>query len=110
MAERMKDLTKRKVIRSKAILDAARGAPCSICGKLDGTIVFCHLNEAWAGKGIGRKSDDIAGFNGCMECHDIYDRRHQNEQHSDYIIMRAMYRTLRRLVEKGIIKIKDYEP
>lgn len=106
----MKKLTKRKAIRSKAIRNAARGETCSVCGTNDGTTVFCHLNESWAGKGIGRKSDDLAGFFGCRECHDTYDRRHNGAPYSDYIIMRALYFTMRRLVEKGIIKIIDYEP
>lgn len=107
----MKDLTRRKAIRSKAIRDAANGENCTVCGSNDGTTVFCHLNEAWAGKGMRQKADDIAGFFGCFNCHTSYDyEKEAGENISDFIIMRAMYRTIRRLVEKGIIKIKDHEP
>ena len=105
----MIDLTKRKPIRSKAITQAAKDEPCTVCGKNDGTTVFCHLNESWAGKGIGQKADDLGGgFFGCSFCHDIYDGRiPPSAGHSmaleTNIIMRACYRTWRRLWEKGII-------
>ena len=111
-------MQKRKAIRSKAIKDAANGEACTICGENNGTIVFCHLNESFAGKGMGQKADDIAGFFGCHICHMVYDGRgkkllpHSNyviTGHSDGTIMRAMYRTWRRLIEKVIITIKDYE-
>ena len=56
-----------------------------------------------------QKADDIAGFFGCFDCHTSYDSEKEvGENISDFIIMRAMYRTIRRLVEKGIIKIKDH--
>ena len=101
-------LEKRKPIRSEAILKSAEGESCTICGKNDGTTVFCHLNESWAGKGMGQKADDIAGFFGCNECHDLYDQRSSNlYNHSQYEIMRAMYRTWVSLIAKGIITIKD---
>ena len=99
-------LQKETIIRSKAITQAAKGEPCTVCGKNDGTTVFCHLNESWAGKGMGRKASDIAGFMGCRECHDIYDNRIVGPRHSDKAIMRAMYRTWVRLIEKNIITIK----
>ena len=99
----MKDLTKRKAIRSKAITQAAKDEPCTVCGINNGTTVFCHLNEAWAGKGMGQKADDIAGFFGCGICHDLYDRHCQL---NDEELMRGMYRTWVRLIETGIITIK----
>ena len=103
-------LQKRKPIRSEAILDAANGEQCTICGKLDGTTVFCHLNEAWAGKGIGQKADDIAGFFGCYEGHVRYDTppsKMRVKIFEDWEIMRAMYRTIRRCIEKDVIILKS---
>lgn len=97
------NLQKRKPIRSKAIRHAANGEACTVCGNNDGTTVFCHLNESWAGKGMGQKADDIAGFFGCQKCHTKYDVW---QTILDIEIMRAMYRTWRRLIEKGIIVIK----
>ena len=101
------NLEKRKPIRSKAIRQAANGEACTVCGKNDGTTVFCHLNESWAGKGIGQKSDDIAGFFGCDVCHLDYD---VIKCVKDDELMRAMYRTWRILIDRGIIKITDHEP
>lgn len=110
----MKDLTKRVAIRSKAIRDAANGESCTVCGRNDGTTVFCHLNESWAGKGTGQKADDI-GFFGCSFCHDVYDGR--IKQTAGYhpaqepkVIMRAMYRTIRRLWELKVISIQGEKP
>jgi hypothetical protein len=102
----MKDLTKRKAIRSDAIRKAAKGEDCCVCGRYDGTTVFCHLNESWAGKGTGQKADDLGGgFFGCSSCHYLYDSTVDGRP-NDADIMRAMYRTLRRLLELGVIQIK----
>ena len=100
------NLTKRIPIRSKAIRNAAKGEPCTVCNRNDGTTVFCHLNEGWAGKGTGQKADDIAGFFGCSRCHDDYDGRRKTYDVTDRAVMRAMYRTWRRLIELGIIEVK----
>ena len=99
----MKDLTKRKAIRSKAITQAAYGEDCCMCGRNDNTTVACHLNEQWAGKGMGLKASDIAIFFGCSTCHKDYD---VYARISDKQLMRAMYRTWVRLIEMGIIQIK----
>ena len=98
-------IEKRKPIRSKKILAAANGEACTLCGcENDGTVVFCHLNVLWAGKGLRQKADDIAGFFGCYECHEAYDRMEDAKcGYADWEIMRAMYRTWRRLWERGII-------
>jgi hypothetical protein len=100
-ASKRKKMQKRKPIRSKAILNAARDEPCTICGIDDRTTVFCHLNESWAGKGMGQKADDIAGFFGCSKCHRQYDVDTWGLDRWE--VMRGMYRTWRRLWEKGII-------
>lgn len=94
---------KRKAIRSKKITQAANGERCTICGCESDTVVFCHLNESWAGKGMKLKADDIAGFFGCQSCHDVYDGRAGYGIISDYAVLRAMYETWRRLWDRGII-------
>ncbi len=101
-------LQKRTPIRSKAIRDAARDEACTVCGNQNGTTVLAHLNEMWAGKGMGQKSDDIAAVFMCNICHDQYDRRvrMQSSVIDADLLLRALYRTTRRLVEKGIIRIK----
>lgn len=103
----MTDLTKRVPIRSNAIRKAANGEDCTVCGRNDKTTVLCHLNESWSGKGVSLKADDIAGFFGCSNCHDIYDGRITYDGTvSDTELLRAMYRTWRRLWELGVISIK----
>lgn len=104
----MKDLTKRVAIRSKAIRDAANGESCTVCGRNDGTTVFCHLNNGWAGKGMGKKADDLAGFFGCGECHRLYDT-HESMPNDAQVLM-ALFKTTRRLWELGIISIKGEKP
>lgn len=94
---------KRRPYRNPRILKAAEGESCTICSIQDGTIVFCHLNEGFAGKGMGQKADDFAGFFGCKRCHDIYDGR-QPGKISQWIILRAVVITWRRLLDGGIIK------
>ena len=98
-------IPKFKHIRSKAIRNAANGEACTICGQNDGTTVFCHLDEQWAGKGMRQKADDIAGFFGCYICHVAYEKK--PNFHYDWEITRAYYRTIRRLFEKGIIKLAE---
>ena len=97
---------RRTPIRSQAILDAAKGATCTVCGNISDTVVFAHLNEAFAGKGMGQKADDIAGFFACQRCHDQYDGRTRNDEVDAWVVMRAMYRTWRALVEEEVIVLK----
>lgn len=98
------NLTKRKPYRNKAITKAANGEPCTLCSTNDGTTVFCHINESWAGKGIGQKADDCAGFFGCYMCHAVYDGRVNGSWFSAEDILEAYYKTIRRLIDKGVLK------
>lgn len=64
------------------ITEAARGEACQIripgiCNHNPETSVWCHANGSAAGKGIGMKSPDILGAIGCSDCHNLYDRRTQ---------------------------------
>ena len=81
---------------------------CTICGTQDGTTVLCHLNGQSFGKGMALKSDDIASFFGCYECHQRYDKppREVENRIEDWEIIRAMYRTWTRLIETGVITIR----
>jgi len=108
------DLSKRKPYRNKKILDSAKGEECTLnsplCNHDSSTVVFCHLNEHFAGKGGSQKADDCAGFYGCSACHDLYDRRvNPGEKETLYAeqecfyVLRAYYRTIRKLIDKKII-------
>ena len=88
-------------VRSKAITQAANGESCTICGVEDGTTVFAHLDEGFAGKGMGQKADDLGGFFACYFCHESYARKTV----ANWMVLRAYYRTIRRLWERGIIGV-----
>ena len=96
-------IAKHNHIRCKAIRDAARDEDCTICGINDSTTVFSHLDESWAGKGMKIKADDIAGMFLCVNCHAEYGSPSHLLRIEDWQVMRAMYRTWRRLWERGII-------
>lgn len=99
-------LRKQPAIRSNAIRAAANGAPCMVCGNLTPTTVFAHLNESYAGKGLGIKADDFAGFFACQMCHDQYDGRQHNAKINDWSILRAVVKTWRYLIDAGVIEIR----
>ena len=69
------------MIRSRKVLDSAKGQPCSarfpgICNGDPATTVFAHLNGAAFGKGMGLKAHDVLGFHACFACHSYYDTGH----------------------------------
>lgn len=99
-------------IVSKKIRNSARGEDCTFqivghCNYNPETTVFCHLPDET--KGMGKKSDDISGAYGCSSCHDVVDGRvwdadyHHN---ADWYMRRAQTRTLRKLIEKGVVIIR----
>ena len=102
---------KRNHIRSKKLTDAAKGEACTGCGMNDNTIVAAHSNSQHDGKGKGIKAEDIYIAFLCHTCHVAYDQRLQNHSGGlTYIFSqadfdKAMKRTLKRLFEKGVIKI-----
>ena len=105
----MKDLTKRKAIRSEAIRNSANGETCTWpgCGSSHG-VVFAHSNMSVHGKSTGRKADDIFGAYICHEHHLNYDRFRNKDY--EFYFMRAMSETWKRLVYKGIIRVDGHEP
>lgn len=105
------NLQKRKPYKSKKITQSARGEDCTFefpgCENKTETTVFCHMNEGYAGKGLGQKADDFAGGYGCCHCHDVLDKRKDiglKDSEIDWYMLRALYRTFRRLLDNGILK------
>ena len=108
-------LQKTKPIRSQKLRDSAQGESCTfqiigVCNSDPDTTVLCHLPDE--SHGMSRKSDDLSCAYGCSACHDAVDARdfkaytrliHLGEL--DWHMRRAMVRTLRRMIEKGLIKI-----
>jgi hypothetical protein len=110
-------------IRSKAIMAAANGSPCTLriasffpghrCAS-DDTTVACHL-PIW-GKGVSTKVTDMAVAFGCIHCHDILDGR--NKLALAYIeekyprlfyerLMLGLTETHALLIQRGLIIIPD---
>lgn len=102
----IQDLQKRVPYRNPKILAAANGETCTLCGIQDGTIVFAHFNNGWAGKGYAQKADDCAGMFLCHACHHNYDNPGPSgfTGFEDWEITRAYYRTIRRLLDRGILE------
>ena len=91
---------------------SAEGEECTLqlfpyCNQDPETTVLCHLNSD--DKGMGIKSPDFFAVYGCSECHNIIDRRRMVEDINDKWIaiysLEALYRTQKRMIEKGLIKI-----
>jgi hypothetical protein len=101
-----KKLQKQNPVHSKKIRDSARGENCTMnspcCNHNTETTVFCHLNESFAGKGLGLKSVDI-GFYGCYACHKAYDEGKLEDEY--FYLLRAVIKTWLRMMEKGLVKV-----
>lgn len=105
-------IEKTQAIRSKHIRAAAKGQPCTvqIVGVCNGdpmTSVLAHLPDE--SHGMARKSDDISAVIACATCHDCIDRRARSaelEAMRDWYLRRALVRTWRVLVGKGVVQIK----
>ena len=109
-------IPKTKPIRSQKLRDSARLEDCTLnipgaCNHDPTTVVLCHLPDE--SHGMSRKSDDICVAYGCYDCHSVVDGRRRDVLKSlayhgeniDWYIHRAMVRTWRRMIEKGLIKI-----
>lgn len=104
---------KRAPIVIKKIRDSARGEMCTfefdgVCNHNTETTVLCHSNDAEDGKGKGQKADDIYAAYGCSACHAFYDGGYVHRGWSTdsvrAVFTRAMKRTWRRLIERGILQ------
>jgi len=101
-------------IESQAMRRAAAGEACTVeilgvCNRDPATTVLAHLPDE--SHGMGRKSDDLSAAFCCGVCHDVLDGRvpwpdRFEESYREWYQRRAMVRTLRRLVELGVISIR----
>ena len=90
---------------------AARGQECTIqihpyCNMNPETTVFCHAPSE--SKGMGTKSPDYWGADGCSDCHDIVDGRRNVDLPDDEILrchISGVFRTIQRRIDQGLIKI-----
>jgi hypothetical protein len=96
-----------KAIKSKKITQSARGEVCTlntpVCTNNTDTTVFCHAPSEV--KGMGNKSPDYWGAYGCQQCHTYLDGNNETRLDRLAYWYRGIFRTMRRLYEKGIIRI-----
>jgi hypothetical protein len=101
------------MIRSAKVLRHAKGQQCTarfpgICNGNPETTVFCHLNGAAFGKGMGIKAHDVLGFFGCSDCHAYYDTGHGTKAWLDdatlmECLLEAVCQTWVTLISDGIV-------
>ena len=92
---------------------SARGQDCCVqiypyCNHDPSTTVLAHINSL--DKGFAIKSPDWWAVYACSDCHDVIDGRQNTVLKKDEVyaaVMRGIYRTQKRLIEQGLIKIDD---
>lgn len=94
------------MIRSNKIRNSARGENCTVnspvCNNRSETVVLAHSNYGEDGKGMGQKAHDIYSCYACSDCHRWLDESGEDTRDAFH---RAMKRTWKRLIDKGVIKI-----
>lgn len=103
---------RREPIRSRKLLDSAKGAPCTmevpgVCCHDPSTTVSAHVHDETFGAGI--KADDCSTIHACLRCHNWLDRSEwlgkMGVEGVLRIIIRAIQRTIRYRVLHGFIQI-----
>ena len=96
------------MIRSKAILRHAKGQQCHLrlpgCRNERDTVVACHINAGYAGKGTGMKSHDLLTVWGCAHCHALLDQSKGRSTLSTDLL-RALCETLVALWRDGLLSV-----
>lgn len=102
-------------IRSRALRDSARGAPCMLefpcCNHDPETTVWAHWRDETFGR--GRKAHDTSGFPACSACHSWLDVGWAGKMSVSLIrayVIRALQRTFVWLLEQGVIALKQDKP
>lgn len=77
------------------------------CTTPDNTTVLAHL-RMFGGGGMGLKPHDMEAVYACFNCHNKLDGRipYTFDADVDYYVARALIKTHRRMIEKGLIRIK----
>lgn len=103
------NLQKETRIRWPEYRRAAKDQDCTYnsprCSYINEQSCLRHLNEEWAGKGMRIKADDFASFDACQPCEDYYNDPNIPKAERDWYAFRAMYRTLRNRIDRGILKV-----
>lgn len=105
-------------IRSGKYRKAASGQPCTleilgVCTHDPATTVLAHLPIE--GKGTATKVDDTAACDACLACHQVIDGPSTGwpageYAHREWYMLRALSRTIRNRVLRGILTLEDFTP
>lgn len=104
------------MIRSKKLLDGAKGQSCVNCGAADGTVVAAHytgMRSHRFGKGTGHKPHDLCIADLCQKCHYKFDVAFDGSSFEKKIDLSEQFlfliiQTLVRRVAQDIIEIKGH--
>lgn len=108
---------RREPIRSRKLLDSARGAECTmrvpgVCNCDWSTTVSAHIHDETFG--MGEKADDCASVHACAACHAWLDQGlwlgTMSEADMLRLILRAMQRTVRDRILREIMRIDLDKP
>lgn len=108
---------RRAPIRSRHLLDSAKGEPCTlcipgICNRDPATTVSCHVHDETFG--MSEKADDCSTFHGCSACHRYLDTGawlgKMSEADMLKLILRAIQRTMRNRILRGFMAVKLDKP
>ena len=110
-------MLKRVPLRSKKMLDAAKGQSCVNCGVADDTVVAAHyqgIRSSEFGKGVGQKPSDLMVADLCRKCHEAFDnyegsgyenRQYRRIDNSEQFLTNIV-RTIMRRIDQGVIEVK----
>jgi hypothetical protein len=95
-------------IVSTKLRASARDQECTfqivgVCNHDRSTTVLCHLPSDVAGKAT--KSDDFHAAFGCSNCHAAIDAHWLAREEELFYCLRALQRTLRNWIERGMVVI-----
>ena len=97
---------------SPKLRQSAKGQDCTLqtpwCNHDPETTVLCHLPSDIAG--MGSKSDDFHAVFGCAACHQALDQHLMSRGDTLWFSIRALQRTLRIWVEKGLVVVSGIDP
>lgn len=97
-------------IRSKKIMESARGERCTIispvCNHDQETTVCAHSNWVEHGKSMGQKADDIFVAYACSDCHAWLDHGPEEKAMKRDYWMRGHALTLKALINKGVVIVR----
>lgn len=96
----------------KAVMEAARDEACTVniagvCNHNPQTTVAAHLPDGSGGS--SRLAGPLSIAFACSDCHDVIDGRRMVQMDPGdraFYLRRAQNRTLNRLIDKGVVKVK----